>query len=124
MRMWRFLMLISCIGGWMLPSYLLAQEPSGVIGADPNPCRIEPGRTQCTAHITWQTQGVQHAKVFVTAEGKHRIVEHEFGDGVVCEGRRCRAPWIAEDTRYVFQLFDFSRGDRGRLLGSVTVTAQ
>jgi hypothetical protein len=120
MKNWQFL-LITGICGWLLPGHLNAQE--GTMSAEPNPCRIEPGESQCTSFIRWDTRGVERAKVFVTSEGPRREVEHEFSTEVSCESRRCRAPWISRDTTYTFQLFDFTRGDRGRLLASITVTA-
>jgi hypothetical protein len=122
MRKWQLLFLITGICGWMLPGRLMAQE--GTISADPNPCRIEPGQTECTSFIRWDTRGADRVKVFVTAEGRRREVEKEFGTSLSCETRRCRAPWISPGTTYTFQLVDFSRGDRGRVLASVTVTAE
>jgi hypothetical protein len=94
------------------------------MSAEPSTCRIEPGRSTCTTFIRWDTQGVSRAKVFVTAEGRHKEVEKEFGTTVSCESHRCRADWISADTKYTFQLFDFTRGDRGRLLASVVVFAE
>lgn len=123
MRTWQLLFLITGIGGWILPGRGMAQEPWGTIGAEPNPCRIEPGRNECTSFIHWETRGVERAKVFVTSEGRHHQVESEFGASLSCETQRCRAPWINADTTYTFQLVDFTRGDRGRVLASVTVTA-
>ena len=96
---------------------------SGNITAEPNPCRVEPGQHDCVTHIMWQTQGARQVKVFVVAEGRHPAGEREFSTSLSCEGHQCRAPWIEPDTRYTFQLFDFSRGDRGRMLGQVVVTA-
>ena len=124
MKKWQFLLLMSCACGWMLPGRAMAQEPSGTIDAEPNPCRIEPGESECTSFIRWDTRGVDRAKVFVTAEGRRRQLESEFGSSISCETRRCRAPWISADTTYTFQLVDFTRGDRGRVLASVTVTAR
>jgi hypothetical protein len=117
------LFLIPMLGVSILPVNAPAQAPFGIIAAEPNPCRIEPGEKECTAHITWSTQNVARAKVFVKSEGREGIKENEFGSSLACESRRCRAPWIRPDTRYVFKLYDFTRGDRGRELASVTVTA-
>ncbi len=116
------LFLIPMLGVSILPVNLPAQEPFGIIAAEPNPCRVEPGQDACTAHITWSTQNVSRAKVFVKQENREGVKENEFGTTLACESRRCRAPWIRPDTRYVFKLYDFSRGDRGRELASVTVT--
>ena len=118
------LFLIPVLGVGILPVSAPAQEPVGVIAAEPNPCRIEPGEKECTAHITWSTRNVSRAKVFVKEEGWEGVKENEFGTTLACESRRCRAPWIRPETRYVFKLYDFSRGDRGRELASVTVTAE
>ncbi len=122
MKKWQLLFLITGICGWMLPGRLMAQE--GTISADPNPCRVEPGQTECTSFIRWDTRDADRVVVFVTAEGRRREVEKEFGTSLSCETRRCRAPWISPGTTYTFTLVDFSRGDRGRVLASVTVTAE
>jgi hypothetical protein len=116
MRKWQFLFLVSSVYGWA--------QPSATMTAEPNPCRIERGESECTSFIRWDTQGVERAKVFVTAEGTHKFVEKEFSTSASCESHRCRAPWINNDTKYTFQLFDFTRGDRGRLLASVVVFAE
>ena len=122
----RLLPLICFTGMWagMAPVNMMAQEPSGTINADPNPCRIEHERHECTVSLTWQTQGVEKAKVFVTAEGRHPGAERVFSDSRSCEPGRCPANWIEDGTRYTFQLVDFSRGDRGRALASITVTGK
>jgi len=119
-------LLIFVIGlcGFLLPRFVVAQGPWGEIRAEPNPCRVEPGRDECTSHVTWRTRGVERAKVFVTSRGRTEEKEHEFGDGRSCESERCRAGWIRPGSTYTFQLFDFTRGDRGRLLAEVTVTGQ
>jgi hypothetical protein len=118
----QFLLMMG-ICAWMLPEHARAQEPWGSMSAEPNPCRIEPGQTTCTSFIRWDTQGVERAKVFVTAEGRRSEVEHEFSASASCETHRCRAPWISSDTTYTFQLVDFTHGDRGHVLAAITVTA-
>lgn len=124
MKRWQVVLLMTCACGWMPMGRALAQEPWGNIEAEPNPCRIEPGEKECTSFIRWNTRGVDRAKVFVTAEGRRTQKESEFGSSTSCETRRCRAPWISPDTTYTFTLVDFTRGDRGRALASVTVTAR
>jgi hypothetical protein len=119
MQKWGFLFWISISG-----VCAFAQEPWGSIDAEPNPCRIEPGTNECTSFIRWETRGVDRAKVFVTSEGRRSEQEREFGASLSCETRRCRAPWINADTTYTFQLVDFTRGDRGRVLASVVVTGR
>ena len=118
----RLLILLAGLGVFLLPAVITAEEPWGEIRAEPNPCRIEPGREECTSHLTWHTRGVEKAKVFVTAKGRKEFKEREFSASRECEGERCAAPWITHHNTYTFQLFDFTRGDRGRLLASVTVT--
>jgi len=93
------------------------------MSADPNPCRIEPGRDTCTSFLRWETQGVERAKVFVTSEGQRGQSERVFSESANCDSDRCQAPWIASDTTYIFQLVDFTHGDRGHVLASITVTA-
>jgi hypothetical protein len=94
---------------------------SGVITAAPNPCRIPPGKVDCTAVLTWSTVGAEHARVYVAVEGGKPSPEREFGTGRSCE--KCTASWIAEGDRYRFTLYDWSTGNRGRALASVVVTA-
>jgi hypothetical protein len=118
------LLIIASFSMFLLPAFVTAQEPRGEIRAEPNPCRIEPGREECTVRLVWHTQGVERAKVFVTAKGRKEFEEREFSDSRECEGDRCRAPWITHHNTYTFQLFDFTRGDRGRLLSEVTVTGE
>ncbi len=120
----RFLLLIPILGALIIPVPAPAQEPFGEIAAEPNPCRIRPGEDMCEVHLIWHTRNVARAKVFVRSEGRHAAEEKEFGNAVACESNRCRAPWIHGETRYTFKLFDFTRGDRGRELASVTVTAE
>jgi hypothetical protein len=91
--------------------------------AEPNPCRLE-GHHECTVSLVWETRGVRRAKVFVVAEGKHPASERTFSDSAECAPGKCMATWIENDTRYTFQLVDFSRGDRGNVLASVTVRAE
>ncbi len=62
----------------ILQVHALAQV-SGTINAEPNPCTIERGRTACTSHITWTTQGVARAKVIVMDEHRRGEREQEFG---------------------------------------------
>jgi hypothetical protein len=97
--------------------------PSGTINASPNPCRIQQGAMKCTSYITWHAEGVQHARVYVMAEGKRTIPEKEFANGRNCIGEKCPAEWIEGATRYVFTLFDTSSGEKVRALAKVTVTA-
>jgi hypothetical protein len=74
--------------------------------------------------LIWHTRGIERAKVFVVAEGRHPAAEKEFSAASHCEERNCRAPWIEPETRYTFTLVDFTHGDRGRVLGTVTVTGE
>jgi hypothetical protein len=104
------------------PSGTFEGPPSGAIAADPNPCRIERRRSDCTTFITWSTQGVTQAKVFVTAQGPSGTRTHEFGSSTACESTRCSAPWIGRGMTYEFTLYDYSTGRRGPVLASVTVT--
>jgi len=97
---------------------------SGTIAADPNPCRIQRGRSSCTSYITWSTQGVSQAKVYVTNDSQRGMEEKEFGNSLACESDRCIAPWIAIGKTYEFSLYDFSSGRRGQRLASITVTAR
>ena len=98
-----------------------AGRMSGVIKATPNPCRIPPGKVDCTSILTWSTEGAEHARVYVSVEGGKPSPEREFGTGRTCE--KCTASWIAAGDRYIFTLYDWTTGSRGRSLASVVVTA-
>lgn len=106
------------------PGAAVESGASGTISAGPNPCQIQPGALKCTSYITWHAAGVQHAMVYVTAEGKRTIPEKEFASARSCEGQKCPADWIEDNTRYVFTLFDTSSGAKVRALATVTVTAR
>jgi len=122
MKRWMCL-LIPTMGLAFPHARALAAGPSGIIAAEPNPCRIERGQRECTSHITWTTQNVKQARVMVESEGTEGEKTREFSASRSCEARKCSAPWIRPDTRYVFKLYDFSSGSQGRELGVVTVTA-
>jgi hypothetical protein len=121
MRRWHLMFLIAAMGIVVIPGRALAA--SGEISAHPNPCRIRPGETMCTSHITWLTNDVARAKVIVVHQGARGMEHANFGDSLTCENERCRAPWIRPNTEYIFTLYDFSSGRRGPALASVTVTA-
>ena len=91
MKRWLWL-LIPTMGLSFLSARALSAEPSGIIAAEPNPCRIEPGQRECTSHITWSTQDVKHARVIVKSEGKEGEKTREFSGSLSCEGRKCTAP--------------------------------
>jgi hypothetical protein len=93
-------------------------EHSGTISASPNPCVIERGQKACTTHLTWSSQGVQHARVYVVAQGSRGREENLFSGSRTCE--KCDAPWIEKNT-YTFTLYDYSTENRGRALATVTV---
>ena len=105
-----------------LAATALAQGPSGVINAEPNPCTIRRGEKDCTSFLTWTVQNVSKVKVEVKSEGKEGEKIHVFSTSAACEGKRCPAPWIRPDTRYVFRLYDMSTGSP-RELNLVRVTA-
>jgi hypothetical protein len=121
MGRYQLLSILAGICFWLTPHTAVAQEPTGRMEAEPNPCIIHQGQDMCETFIRWQTRGVQAAKVFVVAEGRHEAKEAEFRASTRCEGHDCRANWIRPDTKYKFELFDFTRGDRGRKLAEVVV---
>ena len=123
MRRSHLLILACALGAAVACCNVLAATASGHIAATPNPCVIPAGQYVCTSHITWSTQGVTHARVYVTAETKRGKEEKEFSTSRACETERCRAPWIEKDTQYVFTLYDYSSGNRGRALSEVVVQA-
>jgi len=121
MQRWRLLSLLAVLG--VLQVHALAAA-SGTLGADPNPCSIPAGKSLCTSYITWTTQGITRARVYVVDSHKKGKEEQEFGTSLDCAGQKCRAPWIEKGRTYVFTLYDYSSGSRGAALSSVTVTAQ
>ena len=118
MQRWRLLPLLAALGMILQASVLAA---SGTIAANPNPCKIAGGNS-CTSYITWTTEGVTRARVYVVDSHKRGKQEQEFGTSLQCEGQKCRAPWIKKGNEYVFTLYDYSSGSRGTALSSVTVT--
>ena len=120
-KRWRCFILAGVLGAILLPGRAWA-EASGTITANPNPCVIPAGKIMCTSHITWSTKGATHAMVFVMAPHRTGKRETEFGNSLTCESEKCRAPWIEKEKSYVFTLYDYSSGKRGRVLASVTVT--
>ena len=122
MQRWHLLVLITALGVSVLPARAIA-APSGTIAAHPNPCVIQGGEKTCASHITWSTQDVARAMVYVVHHGKNGREEKEFGNSRACESERCRAPWIEAGKSYRFTLYDYSTGNRGRALASVEVTA-
>jgi hypothetical protein len=114
----RSLILTLLLGGSLVP-FAMPAEPSGTISANPNPCVIERGQKVCTTHLSWSSQGVRHARVYAVTEGSRGREEKEFSASHACD--RCKAPWIEKST-YTFTLYDYSTGNRGRALASVTVT--
>lgn len=121
MQRWRLLSLLAVVG--LLQAHALAAA-SGTIGADPNPCSISAGKAACTTYVTWTTQGVTRARVYVVDKHKKGKEEQEFGTSLECAGQKCHAPWIEKGRNYVFTLYDYSSGSRGAALSTVTVTAQ
>ena len=113
--------LLAALG--ILQAHALAQV-SGTIAANPNPCSVEKGKSVCTSYITWTTVGVTRARVYLVDMHKQGKQEQEFGTTLDCGGEKCRAPWIRKGNNYVFTLYDYSSGNRGAALSSVTVTAQ
>jgi hypothetical protein len=60
---------------------------AGTITAEPNPCRIEAGRIHCTTYLSWATEGVRDARVYVKREGRERSPEKEFATRCRCLSR-------------------------------------
>ncbi|OGI57527.1 hypothetical protein A3B85_01860 [Candidatus Nomurabacteria bacterium RIFCSPHIGHO2_02_FULL_37_13] len=87
---------------------------TGFIWASLNPCPIPAGGNTCTTHLTWDTNAVLEAHVFVNGE--------LFSNQTSCSG--CSAPWIQSGNSYNFTLYDYSSGSRGKLLAQTQVTAQ
>ncbi|MBZ5591961.1 MAG: hypothetical protein LAP39_06975 [Acidobacteriia bacterium] len=120
MQRWHLLFLLGALG--VFEAHALGA--SGTIAASPNPCVVPAGASTCTSYITWSTQGVTHARVYVVDSHKKGKEEQEFGTHLSCVGEKCRASWIEKGNNYVFTLYDYSSGNRGSALGSVTVTGQ
>jgi hypothetical protein len=93
---------------------------TGSIAATPNPCMAGAGGAACTSAITWTTQNVTQARVYVSVNGSETL----FATATACGGQACAAPWIQPGVSYVFTLYDYSTGSRGATLGSVGVSAQ
>ena len=115
----RVLILTVLVGGSLMPLCMPASaQASGTISATPNPCVIA-RKSTCTTYVSWSTTGVAHARVYAVAEGSRGREEKEFSASRSCE--KCEAQWIEKTV--TFTLYDYSSGNRGRALGTVTVTA-
>ncbi|MBI4086384.1 hypothetical protein HY416_00160 [Candidatus Kaiserbacteria bacterium] len=88
-----------------------SETPTGTISANPNPCRIAQGGTQCASNITWSTQHTTNATVCVDGS---LFANATFGSQ--------NAPWIQANHNYVFTLFN-GGSCGGTVLDRVTVTA-
>ena len=121
MQKHHLLILCAVLGASVLPGSALA-GPSGTIAANPNPCVIPAGARECTTYMTWSSEGVAHARVYIRLEGKKQDETREYSASRSCEAQQCKAPWIEADTKYIFTLYDWSSGSRGATLASVTVT--
>lgn len=96
--------------------------PTGTIAANPNPCIIAQGQYVCTSNITWSTQNVTSAQVFVSLNSGP---ESLFGNVLTCVAADCPAGFItAPPDYYTFNLYDYSSGTRGALLDTVRVTGR
>jgi hypothetical protein len=93
--------------------------PAGVIAATPNVCLASSDSASCSSAITWTTQNVSAARVYVLEDG----VEALFASALECAGQSCTAPWIRPEHTYQFTLYDYSSGGRGALLAAVAVNA-
>lgn len=101
---------------------LVTAVASGSVAADPNPCLIAQGQNVCTSNITWSTQNVTRAQVFVSLNGGP---ESLFGSNLSCVQADCPAGFITEQPDYYdFNLYDYSSGSRGALLDTVRVTGK
>jgi Ricin-type beta-trefoil lectin domain-like len=87
--------------------------------ANPNPCSIPSGQTECTTTITWWSQGPSAVEIFLSANGgSPQLFASSSGGGPYSQN----ASWIAANNTYVFTLYDYSSGSQGANLGSVSVT--
>ncbi len=92
----------------------VASAQTGSISASPNPCSISPGQTLCTSTLTWSSQGAALVAVFVNGT----LFAESGGGGPYVE----TAPWIQAGASYVFTLYNYSGGNKGAAIQSVTVT--
>ena len=98
-----------------------APRISGIISVGTlNPCAIETGKAACTAEIQWTVKNTNSVKVYRSANGgAATLFATATGDG-----SRVAAGIKGSPNRYVFNLYDYSSGRRGKLLDSVTVTGR
>ncbi|MBI2815387.1 MAG: matrixin family metalloprotease [Acidobacteria bacterium] len=90
--------------------------PSGTISANPNPCTIPSGGSTCAANITWTTQNVNSAEVWLRINGGAEVLFARDTSGSEL------VRWISGgNNRYEFLLYNTS-GTR-TALATVTVIA-
>ena len=91
---------------------------SGTIKASPSSCQVPTGARNCTLSLTWSTQNVTTAQIWVT--------DVTGADNPVATGLSGTSTltWIeALPQKYVFHLWDYSKGTRGAELNTVSVAA-
>ena len=91
-------------------------QVSGNITANPNPCYIAQGKDLCTSNISWNTNNVSNARVYVSNTS-------ESGEKLFAQANQYSnyaAPWIKAYVNYTFRLYDYSSGGRGALLDRVS----
>ena len=97
-------------------------QVAGHIFGSPNPCSIQLGQNVCTSNVTWTTENITSARVYVSMNGSP---ESLFGSALTCVDANCPANFItAEPDYYIFSLYDYSSSVRGQLLDSVRVTGK
>jgi hypothetical protein len=97
-----------------------ALAQTGSIYANPNPCIIPSGQTECTTTITWSSQGTSAVEIWVSWPngGSPSLFASSWSGGSHTQD----ASWIQANGTYVFTLYDYSGGSQGANLGSVSVT--
>ena len=99
---------------------------AGPISASPNPCLLS--ADLCTTYLTWSTNGISNAEVWVKAgDGP----ETNFANLQSCRGTDCPAPWIqGNGAVYTFTLYNcdaadctFTHHTNAVAIASVQVTA-
>jgi hypothetical protein len=87
---------------------------TGSISTSPNPCSITAPATTCTTYVTWTSNNVSSARVYVSINGG---AEQLFSSSLSCSGTSCPYSSIQAGQSYNFILRDNGAG--GTLLAQL-----
>jgi hypothetical protein len=104
-------------GAWQSVIVTAAPVASGTISANPIACTAATTGGSCSTTVTWSSQNLSAAQVWVKVNGEATGAQMSGGTS----GTNA-VPWIAAGSYYDFVLYDYSSGSKGAQLSVVRVT--